>query len=473
MTRVKKSTLRKGLPQKPINYPGPGREVEVNVAKERAAVERLAVRLADNEVEVRDAVLAELPGYIREKCLATAAGLRGIELPALDDATYVSDDALLAMLDDSDTGCAELTYLFDKLCLGLHYCLWHSDKPLVQLACADSIAALIQAPPTPLLRWLFVRSLFKALAKQWGTIDRYRMDKYLALVRRVACKCFEAVRDDEGGAQGVVIGAGVQKEAAQKKLAKKGGPAAVPAAAAAAALKDDGVLPARGSFSSSSARMCALLFQREVIRGDAPGFALHTADVVLNELMRPIRPAPLRRGTFVTLFTHVALFAMSRGDFVEKRIMDHCVVPLASGVLAAAAGHGPEYDAAVVPAVAAEAQRLATAKGTKFGMRALLTESQRLLEDYASTLDVDGEDEDAAAAIEQDTPQQLRKRIAAEVKRVEASKVASYGVMIDARESRERRTMMSKDANRGARKKQKSTTGGGKPQKSRHSKRWK
>lgn len=115
------------------------------------------------------------------------------------------------------------------------------------------------------------------------------------------------------------------------------------------------------------------------------------------------------------------------------------------------------------------AQRLATAKGSKFAMRALLTEAQRLLEDFASTLGVGDEDEDAAAAevVEVDTPHLVRKRIAAEVKRVEASKVGSYGVLVDARENRHRRAMLSSDASRGSgHKKHKGGTtkgSGGKP----------
>ena len=70
-----------------------------------------------------------------------------------------------------------------------------------------------------------------------------------------------------------------------------------------------------------------------------------------------------------------------------------------------------------------------------------------------------------------ETPTAAKKRMKAEVGRVEAAKLAAAGLSLDAKEARQRRAMLSGAA--GARKKQKGGAGGGAPQRSRHGKRWK
>lgn len=47
---------------------------------------------------------------------------------------------------------------------------------------------------------LFYGALFRVLAREWPTIDRYRLDKYLALVRRMIftlCKLFKTNENSE------------------------------------------------------------------------------------------------------------------------------------------------------------------------------------------------------------------------------------------------------------------------------------
>nr|XP_023013538.1 ribosomal RNA processing protein 1 homolog [Leptinotarsa decemlineata] len=67
---------------------------------------------------------------------------------------------------------------------GLFYCMWMSDKPLVQEDCANKIAKLVHMPTLD-ASLLFFRAGMTILANEWFGIDQLRMDKFLMLVRRL------------------------------------------------------------------------------------------------------------------------------------------------------------------------------------------------------------------------------------------------------------------------------------------------
>jgi len=69
-----------------------------------------------------------------------------------------------------------------KLWKGLYYCMWMSDKALVQQRLASELAGLID-----ILRAEnvipFLDAFWKTMAREWSGIDALRMDKFLRLMR--------------------------------------------------------------------------------------------------------------------------------------------------------------------------------------------------------------------------------------------------------------------------------------------------
>ncbi|KAG5866189.1 hypothetical protein JTB14_000006 [Gonioctena quinquepunctata] len=73
---------------------------------------------------------------------------------------------------------------FQRIWKGLFYCMWMSDKPLVQEDCADKISKLVHAL-TLESSLLFFRAGLTILSNEWIGIDQLRIDKFLMLVRRL------------------------------------------------------------------------------------------------------------------------------------------------------------------------------------------------------------------------------------------------------------------------------------------------
>ncbi|KIJ53456.1 hypothetical protein M422DRAFT_222082 [Sphaerobolus stellatus SS14] len=71
-----------------------------------------------------------------------------------------------------------------KLWKGIFYCYWMSDKPLVQQALASELAELLLTISTTSASLAFLRAFWEATVREWSGIDRYRLDKYYALVRK-------------------------------------------------------------------------------------------------------------------------------------------------------------------------------------------------------------------------------------------------------------------------------------------------
>lgn len=258
----------------------------------------------------------------------------------------------------------DVELVFLKLCRGIHFCLWHSDKPLVQLACAQRIANLIRAPQSTRCKILFYGSLFRVLAREWSTIDRYRMDKYLALVRKMV---FEFVRlgkevyDKEEQTSAAHRPSTAGSEVSSKSLAKskksavsgkrgrQSGSAAeatVPEASSENAtpssmsllMKSAHSIPEgllQQSFGSCAATLQTLrelfyIFHKQIFpHSSSIGLTMHLCDVAFDELVRAELPPNL----FVVVSSGLPLYAMSQGNYVEKRVLDSFFPPIAGGVL--------------------------------------------------------------------------------------------------------------------------------------------
>lgn len=74
---------------------------------------------------------------------------------------------------------------FEKLWKGLYYSMWYCDKPIPQQALAGNIGKLFsEVIPEPKLKD-FHEAFWLIISKEWPTIDKWRIDKYLMLIRRV------------------------------------------------------------------------------------------------------------------------------------------------------------------------------------------------------------------------------------------------------------------------------------------------
>ena len=71
-----------------------------------------------------------------------------------------------------------------RLWKGLYYCFWMSDKPLIQEELAESIGSMVNSFGSNESAALLFASCFMAtLAREWVGLDRWRMDKFMMLVR--------------------------------------------------------------------------------------------------------------------------------------------------------------------------------------------------------------------------------------------------------------------------------------------------
>ncbi|OQO05054.1 hypothetical protein B0A48_08074 [Cryoendolithus antarcticus] len=93
-----------------------------------------------------------------------------------------------------------------KLHKGLYYCMWLSDKPRPQQQLARDLADLLHVlKPDSFL--VFARAFWQTMSREWNEIDRWRMDKYLYLVRLYVQEGFVYLRQkkwEEGLVEGYV-----------------------------------------------------------------------------------------------------------------------------------------------------------------------------------------------------------------------------------------------------------------------------
>ncbi|GAB1865225.1 Ribosomal RNA processing protein 1-like protein [Camponotus japonicus] len=84
---------------------------------------------------------------------------------------------------------------FMSLWKGLFYCMWMSDKMLVQEDLAESLSKLVHCFDSKDTILLYTSCALKTLAIEWFGIDQYRLDKFLMLVRRILRQTFVTCKD--------------------------------------------------------------------------------------------------------------------------------------------------------------------------------------------------------------------------------------------------------------------------------------
>lgn len=74
---------------------------------------------------------------------------------------------------------------------GLFYCMWFSDKPLIQEELTDTLADILQLFNPPCVQGIhFAKVFFDTLGKEWHSIDRLRMDKFFMLAKKYIIALF-------------------------------------------------------------------------------------------------------------------------------------------------------------------------------------------------------------------------------------------------------------------------------------------
>ncbi|KAL2818976.1 nucleolar protein,Nop52-domain-containing protein [Aspergillus cavernicola] len=90
-----------------------------------------------------------------------------------------TDSLALFLRSRTDLSLLELL----KLWKGLFFCFYHSDRPLTQQALARNLSyTLVPTLPRATVH-RFLRAFWITIGREWHSIDRLRLDKYLLLIR--------------------------------------------------------------------------------------------------------------------------------------------------------------------------------------------------------------------------------------------------------------------------------------------------
>lgn len=79
---------------------------------------------------------------------------------------------------------------FNKLWKGLFYTMWFCDRPRPQQRLANDLGGLFSNCIVDSQFYNFVESYWNIMIKEWRELDKWRLDKFLMLMRYVIRECF-------------------------------------------------------------------------------------------------------------------------------------------------------------------------------------------------------------------------------------------------------------------------------------------
>ncbi|KAG7204897.1 hypothetical protein KM043_005293 [Ampulex compressa] len=94
----------------------------------------------------------------------------------------------LTVRSKSSFGFSEADFM--RLWKGLFYCMWMSDKPLIQEDLAESLSKIVHCFQPKDVILLYTTCALRTLALEWFGIDQYRIDKFAMLARRIIRQTF-------------------------------------------------------------------------------------------------------------------------------------------------------------------------------------------------------------------------------------------------------------------------------------------
>lgn len=68
---------------------------------------------------------------------------------------------------------------FLRLWKGLYYCMWMSDKPLVQEELSEELGSLVHCFPDIKISIQFFQQFLETMCLEWFGIDQWRIDKFM------------------------------------------------------------------------------------------------------------------------------------------------------------------------------------------------------------------------------------------------------------------------------------------------------
>lgn len=86
---------------------------------------------------------------------------------------------------------------FEKLWKGLYYSMWFCDKPKPQENLCESLGQLYSSFIPAESFAPFLEAFWKIMIKEWPGVDKWRVDKYLLLIRRVVRHGFVFLQKNE------------------------------------------------------------------------------------------------------------------------------------------------------------------------------------------------------------------------------------------------------------------------------------
>lgn len=81
-----------------------------------------------------------------------------------------------------------------KLWKGVFYFFWNADKPLVQEEKADVISSYIHVFKSVDCAFLYIDTFFQTMAREWLTIDRFRIEKFMMLIRKFLHQTYQLLK---------------------------------------------------------------------------------------------------------------------------------------------------------------------------------------------------------------------------------------------------------------------------------------
>lgn len=84
-----------------------------------------------------------------------------------------------------------------KLWKGIFYYFWNCDKPLFQEDRADVLSKYIHAFQSMEHSFLYFDAFLKTMVREWFTIDRYRLEKFMMLVRKFLHESFVLLKNQK------------------------------------------------------------------------------------------------------------------------------------------------------------------------------------------------------------------------------------------------------------------------------------
>ncbi|KAJ8672679.1 hypothetical protein QAD02_003939 [Eretmocerus hayati] len=166
-SRKKNSPTKTNIEKKTDSNKKPKSDKTLLIAQEV----KFARLLANNDKKVRDKVLKNLKKWL------TARSQSSFEFTEAD---------------------------FMRLWKGLFYCMWMSDKPLVQEELAESLSQLVHCFMSIHVALRYTKCCLKSLADEWFGIDRYRLDKFEMLVRKIIRQTFVMCKNQSWDRQWVI-----------------------------------------------------------------------------------------------------------------------------------------------------------------------------------------------------------------------------------------------------------------------------